>query len=175
MQELSVRPAPVSWPRFVNQGLTLGCMEASQFKRAIGRRLAQARADKGWSLRDLEKASGGIFNKSTVGNYEQGTRTPDPWDARALAELLGVRASYLMCLEETQIVPTVEEEKLLRNWRALPENERAETARRLEVQAIRYRTAIPDEKVEHLSAKGKHEIPAISAARRVRPPRASNK
>ncbi len=83
--------------------------------------------------------------KSTLGNWEQGTRTPDPWDIKGLAELYGARASYLMFPEESQLVITQDEEKLLRNWRALPENERDETARRLEVQALRYRTAAPDQ------------------------------
>lgn len=122
-------------------------MEPSQFKKAIGNRLRKAREDKGWSLREMSAISGGAYPKSTISNYEQGQRTPDPWDAKALAELLGIKAGYLMCLEEIQLVISQDEEKLLRNWRALPENEREGIARKLEVAAIRYRKAVPDSAV----------------------------
>ncbi len=71
-------------------------MEPSQFKKAIGTRLRKAREDKGWSLREMSVMSGGAYPKSTIYNYEQGQRTPDPWDAKALAELLGIKAGYLM-------------------------------------------------------------------------------
>lgn len=120
-------------------------MEPSQYKKQIGKRLAQARNALGLSLSQLEEASGGVFPKSTLGNYEQGTRTPGPWDIKALAELLGTRAAFLMCLEESQLVTTPEEEKLLRNLLALPENERVAFAQKVEVSAIRYRAAVPDQ------------------------------
>ena len=85
-----------------------------------------------------------------------------PQEALILAEALGVAASHLMCLDgEGEMLP--EESELLRNWRALPENERNSYARRIQALALVYRDAVPDDKLEHLSAKSAAKKPKTRA------------
>lgn len=116
-----------------------------------------------WRLRDLKEATG--IEVSTLGNYCTGARLMKPWDAITIAGALGVRASYLLCLEDSQFVATAEEERLIRNWRALPEKDREKFASKIETDAIPHRSdTIPDGKLAHLSAAGKK--PAARAAKK---------
>lgn len=114
------------------------------YKKEIGSRIKTAREKRGWSLAELEKQTGGRLSKSRIGNYEQGTRMPGPEEANLLASALGVDAAFLMCLQQ-QFTPQSLE--LLRNWMALPEKERLEYFRRIEVLALAYREPVPDEKL----------------------------
>lgn len=126
------------------------------FKKESGKRIRAARANldggRGITLDELSKRTNGVLSASRISNYEQGLRLPKPQDALILGQALGVAASHLMCLEgEEEMLP--EESDLLRNWRALPENERNAYARRIQALALVYRDAVPDEKVEHFSIK----------------------
>lgn len=114
------------------------------YKDEIGRRIRTARKQKGWSLAELAKATDGKLSQSRIGNYEQGTRMPGPQEANTLATALGVDAAWLMCL---QTVFTAQAIALMRNWQALPENDRMDYFRRIEVLALAYRQPVPDEKL----------------------------
>lgn len=134
-------------------------MTPAEYKKMCGARLKQARLEKGLTLKQLHAQLGFHRSRSNLGNYEAGLRLPPPWEAHLLANALGVTASYLLCLDEGQMMLRPEEEKLLRYWRALPENERHQTASSIEVRALRYMRSVPDQKHEHISAEGK-TIPA---------------
>lgn len=111
-------------------------------------------SDKEWRLEDLSGATG--IRVSTLGNYRTGLRLMKPWDAKVIAGALGIRPAFLLCIEESQLLTTPEEERLVRNWRALPENERQRLASKVEAAAMTYRSdAVPDEQLGHLSASGK--------------------
>lgn len=141
-------------------------MTPNQHQKLVATRLKDAMAQKKWRLEDLSRATG--IAVSTLGNYRTGLRLMKPWDAKGIAGALGVRAAFLLCLEDSQFSPTAEEERLVRNWRALPENERQRLALKLEAEAMAYRSdAIPDARLGHLSAaeKGSPRAPAQKQSR----------
>lgn len=128
------------------------------FKKETGARIRAARKaffkDREMTLDELSKLTSGVLSASRISNYEQGLRLPKPQDALILGKALGVAPSYLLCIDaEDEMLP--EEQDLLRNWRALPENERRAYGRRIQALALVYRDAVPDEKLGHLSAKTK--------------------
>jgi transcriptional regulator with XRE-family HTH domain len=110
-----------------------------------GRRLRDARGVLKLTLREVSERTKGAVSPSRLSNYEQGLRLLKPREALRLAEALGVTAAYLLCVEGGEM--TQEEVNLLRNWRALPENERNQYARRIEVLALAYREPVADERV----------------------------
>ncbi len=116
-------------------------MTPAGYKKMCGERLRQARKDRNLTLQQLYAKLGYHRSKSNLGNYEAGLRLPPPWEVQKLANALEVRASFLLCLDEGQIVLKPEEEALLRYWRALPENERTEMANAIEVRALVYMNA----------------------------------
>ncbi len=137
-------------------GHDLGCAGESdpmKWKQEIGRRLQSARVaklrpdGKKWSLEDLSKATDGLLSKSRISNYEQGVREPGPREASILADVLGVSAAWLLCLEDDM---DKEETEFFRNWKALPENERRGFARRIAALALAYMEPLPDEKLQHI-------------------------
>lgn len=124
--------------------MPLTTLLAVNYKDEIGRRIQEARKAKGLSLEELSRRTKPQLSKSRIGNYEQGTRMPGPEEANALGEALGMDAAFLMCLSQNI---TKQESDLLRNWRALPENERNDYARRIGVLALAYREPVPDERM----------------------------
>jgi hypothetical protein len=73
---------------------------------------------------------------------------PGPADVAILAKALGKRPAYLMALDDNPLPMDAKEERLLRNWSALPENERMDFFRQIEVRALRYRDPVADREVE---------------------------
>ena len=114
------------------------------YKAEIGKRIRAAREKLEISLEELSRRTGGKLSKSRIGNYEQGLRMPGPLEANTLAAALGVDAAYLMCL---QTVFTAKAIELMRNWEALPEKDRMEYYRRIEVLALAYRQPVADERM----------------------------
>jgi transcriptional regulator with XRE-family HTH domain len=118
------------------------------YKKEAGRRLRASRSDKKLTLADLSKAVRGVLSPSRISNYEQGTRMLGVEEALALAPILGVQAAFLLCVDKTEEGDlTKQEEELLRNFRALPENERGSYARRIGVLALAYKEPVADEKL----------------------------
>lgn len=116
------------------------------YKKESGLRLKRAREDKNLSLRELSARIGGLLSTSRLSNYEQGIRTLGIKEALALSNVLGVNASFLLCVEdEAEMTP--QETELLRNFRALPEKDRNDYSRRIGVLAMAYREPVPDEKL----------------------------
>ena len=116
-----------------------------EVRKEQGRRLKSARNDLGLTLREVSEKTRGQISPSRLSNYEQGLRLLKSREALALAPVLGVNPSYLLCVEGDEM--TQEEIELLRNWRALPENERRQYGRRIEVLALAYREPVADERV----------------------------
>lgn len=125
------------------------------YKVEIGKRIKGAREHRGWSLERLSQETGGKLSKSRISNYEQGERMPGPFEANILADALGVDAAHLMCLQQVFTIQAIE---LMRNFMALPEKDRNDYFRRIEVLALAYREPVPDEKLS----------PNWSAARKIR-------
>jgi len=115
------------------------------FKKEIGRRLAEAREDKGWSLAKLSEETSRVLSVSRISNYEQGERLPGPREILILSRALGRDPAYLMCLEGGEM--TQQERELLNSWRTLPESERMAYLRRINTIALMYRDPIADEKL----------------------------
>lgn len=118
------------------------------YRKTIGRRIAHARENKGWTLKELSTKTGGALDPNRISNYETGFRLPKPPEIATLAKALGVRPAYLMALDDVQIPITTQEESLIKNWRTLPERERMELFRRVEALAMTYRDPVADQKVE---------------------------
>jgi transcriptional regulator with XRE-family HTH domain len=117
-------------------------------KRLIAERVRGLRRRKGWSLAELERATAGRLSKSRISNYEQALKLMGPEVAEILSDVFGVPSSYILCLEGDEMVLFDKaEQDLIRNWRALPERDRAEYQRRIAGLAAAYRDPVPDERV----------------------------
>lgn len=117
------------------------------WKRRIGARLQELRDLKGWSLEQLARETRDRLKKSRISNYEQGTRLPGPEEASILGEALGEAPAHILCLDDDMPALSKLEADLIRNLRALPENERAQYADRIAALASAYKKPVPDKRV----------------------------
>lgn len=115
----AVRPLIVDFAK--NQWLTMPSMD---HKKESGRRIRELRELKGWSLTDLSLRTKEVLSRTRIQNYESGQRMVGPSEAVILAHALSSRPAYIMAVDDTQLPISQQEEKLIRNWRALPENKR---------------------------------------------------
>jgi hypothetical protein len=76
-------------------------------------------------------------------------------EALALHSVLGVQPSHLLCVDVGDEEMTPQENELLRNFRALPERDRNDYSRRIEVLAMAYKEPVPDERLSEAVRKGK--------------------
>ena len=125
------------------------------YKTEIGRRIREARKQKDWTLADLSQRTRDVLTLKRINAYENGDRMPGPSEAVTLAKALGVRPAYIMAVDDAQLEISKQEEAMIRNWRALNERERMGIYRRIETLAMASRDPVPDDKLGHLSAKGK--------------------
>lgn len=123
-------------------------MQGMDYKEKIGNRIRAAREERGWKLRELAEKTDNVVSVSRLNNYEHGARMPGPQEAVLLGKALSKRAAYFLGVDDVQTVITTEEETLIRNWRTLPENERMQLYREIEVHSMRYRDPITDQRVE---------------------------
>ncbi|AMV15557.1 transcriptional repressor DicA [Legionella pneumophila] len=75
-------------------------------KKIIGSRIAQARRANGLTIKVLADRTG--FGAARIGNWEQGTRSPGPEEAKSLSKELQVAASWLLCLTDDPLGERVE-------------------------------------------------------------------
>jgi transcriptional regulator with XRE-family HTH domain len=118
------------------------------YKDEIGRRIRTAREERGLKLRELSALTDNVVSVSRLNNYEHGARMPGPSEAVLLGKALGKRPAYFLGVDDVQTPITTQEETLIRNWRALPENERMKLYRQLEQKAMLYRDPVQDAVVE---------------------------
>lgn len=123
------------------------------YKKEIGRRIREAREEKGWSLAQLSQKTGDVLSLQRIGAYEIGDRMPGPSEAVILAKALGKRAAYLMALDETQTPISPQEEKLVKNWRTLTERDRMHFYREIEQMAMVSR--------DTLESTGERKLPKL--------------
>lgn len=115
-------------------------------RKEMGKRLRSAREAKLLTLDGLSKLTNRVLSPSRISNYEQGLRQMGTEEALALYRHLGVSPAYLLCVD-TEGEMTKQEEELLRAFRALPERDRNDYSRRIEVLAMAYREPVPDERL----------------------------
>lgn len=137
------------------------------YKKEVGRRIRQARDEKGWALRELEAKTPGIDLKR-INAYENGDRMPRQAEAVILGQALGKRAAWIMAIDDVQIPISLQEEALIRNWRALPERERMEIYRRVETMAMTYRDPVSDAQVERHLGATPHKLAKVAATKRIK-------
>lgn len=70
-------------------------------KTKIGRRIAEARRERGYTLKQLAAKTVDL-KSSRISNWEQGTRTPGPNETKQLARALGIAPAYLLCLTDDE-------------------------------------------------------------------------
>ncbi|MFO9228343.1 LexA family transcriptional regulator [Legionella pneumophila serogroup 1] len=63
----------------------------------IGNRITKARKELGITIKELAARTAEL-SPARISNWEQGTRSPGPLEAKLLANQLNVSASYLLCL-----------------------------------------------------------------------------
>ncbi|VEG91773.1 helix-turn-helix domain-containing protein [Legionella spiritensis] len=68
-------------------------------KERIGERITQSRKALGITIKELAARTGEL-SAARISNWEQGTRSPGPMEARLLANVLNVSASFLLCLTD---------------------------------------------------------------------------
>ena len=66
------------------------------YSREVGERLRQVRVDRGWSLQEVERASGGRWKAAVIGSYERGDRNISATRLLELAEFYGVRPADVL-------------------------------------------------------------------------------
>lgn len=66
----------------------------------IGNRITKSRKALGITIKELSIRIG-TLSAARISNWEQGTRSPGPIEAKQLAEELHVSASYILCLTES--------------------------------------------------------------------------
>jgi transcriptional regulator with XRE-family HTH domain len=139
-----------------NQRLTIRPVD---HKIESGRRIRELRKGKGWSLTDLSLRTKEVLSRTRIQNYESGHRMVGPSEAVILAHALSSRPAYIMAVDDTQLPISQQEEKLIKNWRALPENMRMAHFRTIETEALQYRDPAPD-------GAARPRIPKAIAAKR---------
>lgn len=68
-------------------------------RKQIGNRITQARKELGITIKTLSERTQ-TLSPARISNWEQGTRSPGPLEAKLLANNLNVSASYLLCLTD---------------------------------------------------------------------------
>lgn len=71
----------------------------SALRTKIGNRITEARKQKGITIKELAARTGAL-SAARISNWEQGTRSPGPLEAKQLSDQLNVSASYLLCLTD---------------------------------------------------------------------------
>ncbi|MDI1352604.1 MAG: S24 family peptidase [bacterium] len=69
------------------------------FKESIGNRITQARKAIGITIKELAARTQSL-GAARISNWEQGTRSPGPIEAKILSDHLKVSASWLLCLTD---------------------------------------------------------------------------
>ena len=70
-------------------------------KEEIGRRISDVRKQNlDITIKELDSRTDGLLAQR-ISNWEQGTRSPGPMEAKQLADILNVSASYLLCLTDS--------------------------------------------------------------------------
>lgn len=129
-----------------NQAVTLSGVD---YKKEIGARIRKGRDAKGWTLAHLSRATGDRLTLKRINAYETGERMPGPSEAVILAQALGLRAAYIMVLDDIQLPITEQEERMVKFWRKLPEKDRMSFYRKIEQVSHAYAdTSIEDHNVE---------------------------
>ncbi|MBA2649355.1 MAG: LexA family transcriptional regulator [Legionella sp.] len=76
----------------------------------IGNRITKSRKQLGITIKELASRTKEL-SPARISNWEQGTRSPGPLEAKMLAQQLAVSASYLLCLTdnpEGELIPNAE-------------------------------------------------------------------
>ena len=73
--------------------------ETMDIREQIGNRITQARKAVGITIKSLSERTK-TLSPARISNWEQGTRSPGPLEAKLLAQHLNVSASYLLCLTD---------------------------------------------------------------------------
>jgi SOS-response transcriptional repressor LexA len=68
-------------------------------KEKIGDRITQSRKALGITIKELAERTGEL-SAARISNWEQGTRSPGPMEAKLVANALNVSASFLLCLTD---------------------------------------------------------------------------
>lgn len=68
-------------------------------KEAIGNRITTARKALGITIKELAARTSSL-SAARISNWEQGTRSPGPVEAKIVANVLNVSPSYLLCLTD---------------------------------------------------------------------------
>lgn len=74
-------------------------MTELNIKKEIGKRIYEARAAKGLTLKAVGELTGGL-KQTRLTNWEQGIRCPGPEEIKLLAKALDTSPAYLMCLSD---------------------------------------------------------------------------
>lgn len=141
------------------------------YKDEIGRRIRQAREDKNWTLADVAQRTGDVLTLKRINAYENGDRMPGPAETVILSKALGVRAAYLMAIDDTQIPISPQEEALIRNWRTLSERDRMAHFRQIEIAAVQSRDPVADQVAAMRMPpppSGGARVPKVAVHRKVR-------
>ena len=77
-------------------------MTELNIKKEIGRRIHEARKEKGLTLKALGDLTGNL-KQTRLTNWEQGIRAPGPEEIKLLAHALEVSPAFLMCLSDEKV------------------------------------------------------------------------
>jgi transcriptional regulator with XRE-family HTH domain len=129
----------------------------NEWRDAIGRRVRELRRNADLSLEEVVTATNGLMSKSQISNYEQGLRLPGPAEAVLLAKALHSSPAHILCLDNDVPVLSPDEVKLLRSFRALPENIRNEYVERIVALALAFKKPVADELIRRRANERKKQ------------------
>lgn len=112
-------------------------IDESKFSTEVGQRLRAVRRQRGWSLDDVERESGGRWSASAIGAYERGYRNLSLPRLQELAAFFGVQMSVL--LGEVDTGPSRRSDRVVLDLVALEREEAAKAVARFagEIRAER--------------------------------------
>lgn len=71
-----------------------------EIRERIGKRIIKSRKALGITIKELSERTNKTLSAARISNWENGTRSPGPVEAKILSDQLNVSASYLLCLTD---------------------------------------------------------------------------
>jgi len=124
-----------------------------EIRQEIGSRISASRKELGITIKELSKRTEEL-SAARISNYEQGTRSPGPMEAKALAKALQVSASYLLCLTDDPRGEVAHKTNMLPTYAPVLTMNEAHTGKQ-KTQATTNRLALLSNEIEKITLEDK--------------------
>lgn len=137
-------------------------------RKEIGARLRTARERHNLTLEDVAERIDYAISVPALSHYEHGRRRPGPLEILVLAQALQADPAYLLCVDSQKPANEMnglhdDELRLIRAFRRLPMDDRAQYLKRLEALARIYADPVADERLPAAFHAPKHKKARVKA------------